>query len=290
MDLNVYVSPGELGRLSIPGTDLAIIFSNSFLTMILVMATLLIGGLIIARKATLIPNHIQACFEVIAEFVLGLVESAAGKSYARKIFPLVGGAFIFILFANYSALLPGMKTIYWEGFSGDRDGVLLFRAPTSDLNLTLAMALVTFFAVQIAGVSSHGVGGRLKHMAVGPWWLAWLLFLIEVISELSRIVSLSFRLFGNIFAGEVLLGVMYTITNVIKFSIIGLVVPVIFIYVEVLFGFVQALVFALLTLVYIVLAAAHEDGHGEEHEHEHKEGHHAESAEAETRPNTSAGD
>jgi F-type H+-transporting ATPase subunit a len=288
MDLNVYVAPGELGRLSIPGTDLAIIFSNSFLTMILVMGALLIGGVMIARRATLVPNHIQACFEVIAEFILGLVESAAGKSYARRIFPLVGGAFIFILFANYSGLLPGMKTIYWEGFAGDRDGVLLFRAPTADLNMTLAMALVTFFAVQIAGVASHGVGGRLKHMATGPWWLAWLLFLIEVVSELSRIVSLSFRLFGNIFAGEVLLGVMYTITNAIKISIIGLVVPVIFIYVEVLFGFVQALVFALLTLVYIVLAAAHEDDHGEEHGHQ--ESHHAESAEAETRPNASAGD
>ncbi len=267
MDLNVYVAPGELGRVSIPGTDLAIIFTNSFLTMILVMGVLLIGGVMIVRRATLVPNHLQACFEVIVEFLLNIVESAAGKSYARKIFPLIGGAFIFILFANYSGLLPGMKTIYFEGFSGDREGVLLFRAPTADLNMTLAMALVTFFAVQIAGVSSHGVGGRLKHMATGPWWLAWLLFLIEVVSELSRIVSLSFRLFGNIFAGEVLLGVMYTITNAIKISVIGLVIPVIFIYVEVLFGAIQALVFALLTMIYIVLAAAHDDDHGDAESH-----------------------
>ncbi|TVR73158.1 MAG: ATP synthase F0 subunit A [Sphaerobacteraceae bacterium] len=267
MDLNVYVAPGELGRVSIPGTDLAIIFTNSFLTMILVMGVMLIGGVMIVRRATLVPNHLQACFEVIVEFLLNIVESAAGKSYARKIFPLIGGAFLFILFANYSGLLPGMKTVYFEGFSGDREGVLLFRAPTADLNMTLAMALVTFFAVQVAGVSSHGVGGRLKHMATGPWWLAWLLFLIEVVSELSRIVSLSFRLFGNIFAGEVLLGVMYTITNAIKISVIGLVIPVIFIYVEVLFGAIQALVFALLTMIYIVLAAAHDDDHGDAESH-----------------------
>jgi F-type H+-transporting ATPase subunit a len=277
MDLNVYVAPGELGRIAIPGTNLEIIFTNSFFTMLLVMGALLIGGVMIARRATLVPNHLQAVFEVIAEFVLGLVESAAGKTYARRIFPLVGGAFIFILFANYSGLLPGMKTIYFEGFSGDREGVLLFRAPTADLNMTLAMALVTFFSVQVAGLAAHGPVGRIKHMAEGPLWIAWLILLIEIVSELSRIISLSFRLFGNIFAGEVLLGVMYVITNAIKFSIIGLVVPVIFLYMEVLFGFVQALVFALLTLVYIVLAAAHHD----EEEHGH-EGGHQESASTKT--------
>jgi F-type H+-transporting ATPase subunit a len=107
-------------------------------------------------------------------------------------------------------------------------------------------------------------------MAAGPLWLAWLLFLIEVVSELSRIVSLSFRLFGNIFAGEVLLGVMYTIANAIKITVVGLLVPVIFLYLEVLFGFIQALVFALLTMIYIVLAAAHEEGH-EEHAADHGE-------------------
>jgi F-type H+-transporting ATPase subunit a len=285
MDVNVYVAPGELGSFTIPGTGIEVAITNSLLTTVLVMGTLLLVGVIIARRATLIPSHIQAVFELLTEFLLNLVESAAGKSYARRIFPLVGGAFIFILFANYSGLLPGMKTIYWYG-SDPETYSLLFRAPTADLNMTLAMAVVTFTAVQIAGVKSHGVGGRLKHMLSGPWWIAWLLFLIEVVSEFSRIISLSFRLFGNIFAGEVLLGVMYTLANAIKISVIGLLVPVVFLYMEVLFGAVQALVFALLTLVYIVLAAAHTE---EDHEHEeHHESRQANDAAGQSKAGASA--
>jgi F-type H+-transporting ATPase subunit a len=267
MEVDVHVSPGELGRFTIPGTDIDFIFTNSLFTMLLVMGFMLIVGILIARAATLVPGRIQSVFELVAEFILRLIESAAGPSFARRIFPLVGTLFIFILIANYSGLMPGMKTVYWQG---GEEYVLLFRAPTADLNMTLAMAFSTFFTVQVAGLSSHGVVGRVKHMAAGPLWLAWLLFLIEVVSELSRIVSLSFRLFGNIFAGEVLLGVMYTIANAIKITVVGLLVPVIFLYLEVLFGFIQALVFALLTMIYIVLAAAHEEGH-EEHAADHGE-------------------
>jgi F-type H+-transporting ATPase subunit a len=134
--------------------------------------------------------------------------------------------------------------------------------------MTLAMALISYVAFQVAGISAHGVWGRIKHMANPPFLLP-----IEIISELSRIVSLSFRLFGNIFAGETLLTVMYGIANAIKITVVGLVIPVIFLYLEVLFGFIQALIFAVLTLIYIALASAHE--HEEEHE---AEGHHRGSA------------
>ena len=267
MDLHVEVAPEVLGRVSIPGTDLELLITNSFFTMLLVMGALLVAGALIARRATLIPSHVQSVFELMTEFMLRLVESAAGGTFARRIFPLIGTLFIFILFANWTGLLPGMETIHWDV---DGQHIPLLRPPSADLNMTIAMALVTFVVVQIAGVSSHGVIGRLKHMAQGPLWLAWLLFMIEVISELSRIISLSFRLFGNVFAGEVLLGVMYTIANIIKISVVGLLLPVVFLYLEVLFGFIQALVFALLTMIYIVLAAAHEEGH-EEHESGHGE-------------------
>jgi F-type H+-transporting ATPase subunit a len=127
--------------------------------------------------------------------------------------------------------------------------------------MTLAMALLTFTTVQVIGIQMNGFVGRLKHMADPPF-----LFPIEVISELSRIISLSFRLFGNVFAGEVLLALMVALANAIKIAIIPVLVPVVFLFLEVLFGFIQALVFALLTLIYIALAAA---GHGDdEHEHE----------------------
>jgi F-type H+-transporting ATPase subunit a len=137
-----------------------------------------------------------------------------------------------------------------------------FRAPNADLNMTLAMALVTFTAVQILGIKAHGVGGRIKHMANPPF-----LFPIELISEFSRIISLSARLFGNVFAGEVLLGVMYAMGAAIKIAVIPFFFPVIFLFLEVMFGAIQALVFALLTLIYIALAA--EGGHDEHEAHEH---------------------
>ncbi len=140
--------------------------------------------------------------------------------------------------------------------------VPLFRAPNADLNMTLAMALLTFSVVQFAGVGAHGVVGRIKHMA-DPWWI----FPLELIQEFARIISLSFRLFGNVFAGEVLLAVMYAMANAIKIAVIPLLLPVVFLFLEVLFGTIQALVFALLTLIYITLATA--GGHGDEaHAHE----------------------
>jgi len=138
------------------------------------------------------------------------------------------------------------------------------RAPNADLNMTLAMALIAIVVVQVMGVRAHGVGGRIKHMADPPF-----LFPIEVIGEVSRVVSLSARLFGNVFAGEVLLGVMFALGAALKIAVLPLVFPVIFLLLEVLFGTIQALVFSLLTLIYITLAAA--DSHGHEDEHAHAE-------------------
>ena len=145
-----------------------------------------------------------------------------------------------------------------------------FRAPNADLNMTLAMALLTFTVVQVAGISAHGVAGRLKHMADPPF-----LFPIELISEFSRIISLSARLFGNVFAGEVLLAVMYAMAAAIRVAVIPVVFPVVFLGLELLFGAIQALVFALLTLIYITLATA--GGHGDE-AHAHDKATHTEGA------------
>jgi F-type H+-transporting ATPase subunit a len=285
---------GPLGTLNI---------TNSFLTMIAVMALLIIGGAMIARRASVDrPGKAQTGFEMIIEFLLNLVESTAGKRVGRKIFPLIGGLFIFIIVANYSGLLPGVGTIGINHTEEDEatteeariasaqqpsDAVVVYaaeegeghhevlypflRSPNADLNMTIAMALITFTVVQIAGVVAHGVGGRIKHMADPPF-----MFPIEVISELSRIVSLSFRLFGNIFAGEVLVTVMVTMSAAVLSSTFWIPVfffglPTIFLLLEVLFGFIQALVFALLTLIYIALAAAGHDDH--DHVHEPAEGH-----------------
>lgn len=286
MDLHVEIKAETLFNIGpIPVT-------NSMLVMFIVMALILIVFSALARKAQTVPGRSQGVLEMVVEFLLNLVESTAGKRLGRRIFPLIAGLFIFIILANFSGLLPGVGSIYvnkdvpveeaeegvtlgadeqvadaavnGEGEVTENINVPLFRPPTADLNMTIAMSLVTFTAVQIAGVSAHGARGRLKHMADPPF-----LFPIEVVSELSRIISLSARLFGNVFAGEVLLGVMYGIANAVKIAIIPLAFPVVFIGLEVLFGTIQALVFALLTLIYIYLAAAGHDDHEDEHVEEH---------------------
>ena len=271
--------------------------TNSLFMMFVVMGFLLLVGSALARGAKLVPGRWQSLFEVTAGFILELVESTGGKSFGRRIFPLIGSVFIFILIANYTGILPGVGTIgiyhteTAEAVSGEpvaestgetvvaegeavpvgeeahaEEGpelVPILRAPTADLNMTLALALVTFTTVQVLGIRAHGVGGRLKHMADPPF-----IFPIELVSEFGRIISLSARLFGNVLAGEVLLGVMYAMANAVKIAIIPLFLPVIFIVLELLFGTIQALVFALLTAIYITMAAADTHG-GEHHEAEH---------------------
>jgi len=294
MDVHVEIAAETLFHIGpIPVT-------NSMLTMFLVMTGILLVFSLVARSMKEIPGKGQSLIEVIVEFLLALVEGTAGtKKAARQIFPLVGGLFIFILIANYSGLLPGVGTIgTWHTDSqtsaatvnaaqtssvhqaastgatdvnvaapvaatetAKRVLVPFLRSPDADLNMTLSLALVTFTIVQIAGIRAHGVKGRIKHMAQPAFILP-----IEIISEFSRIISLSARLFGNVFAGEVLLGVMYAMANAIKIAIIPFFFPVIFIFLELLFGAIQALVFALLTLIYITLATA--DGHEDEEVHE----------------------
>lgn len=276
----------ELGPLNV---------TNSLVTMVVLMALMILGFGWIARRASVDnPGRVQSVFEMIVEFLLNLVENTAGRTLGRRLFPLIASLFIFIIIANYSGLLPGVGTIgYYEehaetteehaqvaatsGVSYATEGehgktlIPFVRSPNADLNMTLAMALITFTMVQVAGVAAHGLGGRIKHMADPPF-----MFPIEVIGELSRVVSLSFRLFGNIFAGEVLVTVMVTMAAAVLEKTLWIAVPffalpTIFLFLELLFGFIQALVFALLTLIYITLAAA-THGH-DDHEHEHDTAH-----------------
>jgi F-type H+-transporting ATPase subunit a len=283
--------------------------TNSMLMTFIVMGFLLIFGAALARGAKLVPGRWQSLFEVAASFILDLVESTGGRNFGRRIFPLVGAIFAFILIANYTGLLPGVGTIgiyRTESAGAEADApnadenaavdeehadgaqaefVPIFRPPTADLNMTLAMALVTFTTVQVMGIRAHGFRGRIKHMADPPF-----IFPIELVSEFGRIISLSARLFGNVLAGEVLLGVMYALANVAKVAIIPLLVPVVFIVLELLFGTIQALVFALLTAIYITMAAG--DSHGGGHveaQHSPDEGHAVEPATA-TRVPAAAGD
>jgi F-type H+-transporting ATPase subunit a len=303
MDIHISLAAEELFKVGpVPVT-------NSMLTMFIVMAFVLIAGILIARRATLVPSgRAQGIVEMLVGFITDLVDGAGGRKVGRTVLPFIMGIFIFILFSNFSGLLPGMGTVgkYEEhaveeehtdeatstegdqvattddehadeaaaeedhAASGEEEHekvlVPFFRAPTADLNMTFALSVLAFTAIQIAGVKANGVVGRIKHMSDPPF-----LFPIEVIGELSRILSLSARLFGNVFAGEILLGVMYAIGAALKIAILPWLFPIILLGLEVLFGTIQALVFALLTLIYIMLAAAH--GHGDEDHGHHDDGH-----------------
>src|SRR5215204_5146719 len=320
MEIHIAIAPETLFTVGpVPVT-------NSMFMMFVVMGLLLITGTAIARNARLVPGRWQGLFEAAAAFILDLVESTGGRSFGRGIYPLIGGVFIFLLLANYTGILPGVGTVgiyRVEPAEAEADEadlvqstavestavenqavesettavdeehadephmvlVPVLRAPTADLNMTLALSLVTFTTVQVLGIRAHGLGGRLKHMADPPF-----IFPIELVSEFGRIISLSARLFGNVLAGEVLLGVMYALANAAKIAIIPLFVPVIFIFLELLFGTIQALVFALLTAIYITMAAG--DSHGGEHHeaaHTPAGGHGSEPA-AVARVPTAAGD
>ena len=270
--------------------------TNSMVMMLIAMVVVFLFLTRTAGRAQLVPSgsRIQQLGEWLVEALLGLVESVAGRQLARRIFPLIGTLFIFIIVANWLALLPGVGTIgFYEtphavtddhavvteqskgkealattetkgkeaakdaSAAADDHGTKVFvpflRAANADLNMTVAMALIAVTAVQITGIRFHGVGGYLKELAT-PWFL----FPVHLISELSRILSLSARLFGNIFGGEVFL--------VVIFFLFPLMLPLIPLVLEVFFGFIQAVLFSVLTLVYLSMAAAGHGGHGDVHE------------------------
>jgi F-type H+-transporting ATPase subunit a len=220
--------------------------TNAMLTAWLVMALLVIISIVVTSRMALVPeSRFQTLLEVIVEFVLDLAERTAGAKVGRLIFPLVGTLFIYILTANWFGILPGIGTITLCGPHGEHC-VPVLRPPNTDLNMTLAMALIAVVTVQAIGVTFQGVKGYLKELST-----PLLLTPIHIIGEISHIISLSARLFGNIFGGEVLLVVM--------FALIPYFVPAIFMGLELFFGFIQALIFTVLTIVYISLAAS---GHG----------------------------
>jgi F-type H+-transporting ATPase subunit a len=198
------------------------------------MAVLVIFSLLVTRNMKMVPSGLQNAGEMIIEAWLGILESTAGKP-GRRFLPIVATAFLFILFSNLLGTTP---------FYGN---VVGFRSAMSDLNLTAAMAVAVFFIAQALSIQSNGVGGYLKHLVIpNP---------LEILTELSRPLSLSLRLFGNIFAGGVLVHTMLGLAPFITFAFLGL---------EIFVGVIQSLIFSMLTLVFLSIAIAHEQGeHGE---------------------------
>jgi F-type H+-transporting ATPase subunit a len=195
---------------------------------------------------TLIPSGLQNFAEFAVESMLMLCEQVAGAK-ARSFLPLVATLFFFILVANWMGILPFFGETDWihhhVPFTASHDAPL--RSANSDLNIPAAMAAIVFLWVQVTRIRTGGLLGYVKHLTIGPPPI------LELISEISRPVSLALRLFGNIFAGGVLVLVM---SALVPFG-----VPLLFMAFEMFVGVVQALIFAILTLAFLALAA---QGHG----------------------------
>ncbi len=251
---------------------------STFLTVIVLLCLFGFG----LRKMNMVPGRFQALCEAIIEFLLNFVEGAAGRENGRKFFAIFATIFLFVITNAWLALVPIFNCIGWGHthpydtlIMGTKEGFIvtttLFRSANTDANLPLAVALVSFVAVEFWGFSALGFRGYMgkfikfgalingvKHgpMGILIGFIDFIVGIIEFVLEFVRIVSFTFRLFGNMTAGEVLLMVM--------FFMVPMWVPIMFYGLEFLVGFIQAIVFAGLTLGFAMIAVA-----PHEHEEEH---------------------
>jgi F-type H+-transporting ATPase subunit a len=246
------------------------IVTNSMVGALLASVVLLLVARWFARGSAIVPSRGQSLVELPIEFLAGVVRGTGGKRW-RQFAPLIFAIFLFVLTANWLSLLPGVGTIGLAGQAADGKPLIVpfVRAGAADLNFTLGLALISFVSFIAFGLRANGLRGYLKELLIAePAFMTPLLTPIHLVSELSRVISLSMRLFGNVFAGEVLLATMLALTTATLFILpLAFVIPGVFIGLELLFGLVQALVFALLSMTYITLAIAEHRQHGSADDH-----------------------
>ena len=246
--------------------------SNSILTTWIIAALIIVAVRLAVGTPKLIPGKGQAVVEGMAQGLRDALEPIVGKQMIGKTFPLLCGFFVFILLMNWSGLLPGVGTITYHGAE-------IIRPANSDLNTTLALSIVsfvawTYFVLRYAGFKVlifDLFGNKADKKEVGM--LMWVLLIpiffavggIEVVSIAFRLISLSFRLFGNVFGGENLIHALSDPSTLGAFA--TYVVPAMAGLLEILVGLIQAFVFTLLSAVYIGLICNHEGGHDDEHAH-----------------------
>jgi F-type H+-transporting ATPase subunit a len=260
--------------------------TNSILVALIVMVTILLFTRMATRKMALVPGNKQNMVEYVVEFLYNQVEEVVGKKVAPQAFPLLATIFVYVLISNWFGLLPGVGTIGFAHDAKDLTGPVsldptshftpLLRPASADLNTTLGMAAVFmivwfWITMRVSGpvefikhlfAPKGGVTGFLKYALV-PIFL--FVGVIEVISIVFRPVSLSLRLFGNIYAGETLLHSMSNLADDLPGPLafaFDVLLPLPFYFMEILVGMLQAVVFSLLCAVYIQLSTSHdEDDH-----------------------------
>lgn len=245
--ISIHLAPDVIGTLfGVPVT-------NTLLTVWFTMAVLFLFALLVRSKIVMVPGKLQLSVEALIGGVHGYMASVLeSKSLATRFLPLVMTIFLFILTMNWIGLLPGVDSIGIHKEVETHAGVVsklvpFFHPPATDLNITIAFAIVAFVSIELAGVLLLGIwkyGGKFINFR-SP--LDFFIGIMELVSELARLISFSFRLFGNIFAGKTLLLVVMFLTT-------PYILPVPLIAYEFFVGFIQAFIFAILTLYFIKLA------------------------------------
>jgi len=234
---------------------------NSLLMAWLAMAVLIIFCIVMSlTKYRIVPGRFQAAIELAIEGLYNLFASVVqDERLSRKFFPLVTTIMIFIVLGNWMGILPGVGSITVNAMhEGHMEAIPLFRSMNADVNMTLAIALIAIVAVQTYGVWELGTRSYLSKFIVAPWRnpMGTFLGVLELIGEIARIISFTFRLFGNIFAGEVLL--------IVISYLVPYIAPIPFLGMELFVGLIQGFVFALLTTVFLKIAVTKHEEH-EEH-------------------------
>ena len=254
--------------------------TNALFTSWITVIVIIILAIVIRSKLKEIPRGIQNFFEVIIEGALSLCDQVTNdRALSLKIFPIAISVFFFVLVNNWFGILPlGGFGLIEKGEQG-LSFVPFLRGGTADINTTLALAIMAVLGANIFGVFSIGIwktfnkyvnlkvigeiGKKIRKdptvILVAP--ITFFVGLIEIVGEFAKIASLSFRLFGNVFAGEVLLVSMA--------ALVAYIVPIPFLFLEILVGVIQALIFSILLVVYFTIGASDHDEH--EHEETHKE-------------------
>ena len=245
---------GEAHSTPLPIMQFAV--TNTLLSAWFATVMLVLFFVLGSRKKSLVPGRFQSLVESLIEAALSFCSSVLGPEMGRKAFPVVATIFFFVLFNAWLALLP-----FYQFLGFTKDGEIkahLLRSAGTDLNFPLALALISFVFVEYWGIRSHGLGYFKKFFAIGgllrlrPSGIidAFVGFL-ELISEFVRIVSFTFRLFGNMTAGEIL---VVMITFLVPFVAVEFVFGL-----ELLVGLIQAVIFASLTLVFLSVAVSHQE-------------------------------
>lgn len=233
---------------TILGYFLGVPITNTLITSVVVVILLVIAVFFSRKRLKMIPGKFQIVIELLIggtyDYVEGVLED---KKLTRTFFPLIMTLFIFILSLNWFGLFPGVDSIGFHQIEHGKEVLVPFLHPANtDLNVTFALALIAFVVIELAGVVLLGFlkyGGKFVNFS-SP--LAFLIGIIELFSEIARLISFSFRLFGNIFAGKTLL--------LITMFFVPFVLPVPILAFEMFVGFIQAFIFSVLVLFFVKLA------------------------------------